>query len=162
MTGPNLEEIEMSLDMHYLTEIVITDKPRDGIVNTWSRGRSKPGVSPYSRPMIQIMETTSAEHRDDPQVPCADCGDFSRSWNCEAHTYWGLMTDDTPEPSFRTAYRAVQGYQEQARRYHLWAEMPSQQAFMMNIPAMAPGRVVSGTSVDGRTIHIEEGSRDAD
>lgn len=146
-TSPSLEDIEAALDMHYLTEIIQVDKPREGLINTWSRGRSLPTTSSYSRPMFQIMGVTSAEYRNDPQVPCASCGDFSRSWNCPAHTYWA-PADDTrslPAPLEDAAF-SNRPVMEQIRR-----------AYRMDIPAMAPGRVVFGTvtSVDGRTIHIE-------
>lgn len=84
-----IEEIELCLDMHYKTEIVATHRmdPALGedLSYTVARGRPEYGGSLTVRPMIQVLAAGSGSCFPMQQVPCADCGDFSRSWNCEAH-----------------------------------------------------------------------------
>lgn len=109
-----VEYLEQYFDMHYQTEIVETAhmdyEKGDGIVELTARGGVKARVSgSYPRPMFQVLPVPVRHITPAPsfrQVPCVDCGNFARSWNCEAHTYWTPVGDEDDESAlpFRTAF----------------------------------------------------------
>lgn len=110
----DIEEIELCLDMHYQTEIVITrpliHQLGDDLVRIQARGAvTAARRQQYVRPMFEVMPVPIGAPFLIHQVPCASCGDFSRSWNCEAHTYWSPVGDEDDltveeEAGFRTAF----------------------------------------------------------
>lgn len=143
-----LEEIEMTLDMHYQTEIInrlpMEYEKGDNLMQLVARGSIQAEeAGHYPRPMFQVLPPLAPRPLPPriKQLPCTACGDFSRTWNCEAHTHWSPIgdEDDLTAPSIDSAGAQPLGWAMPDSLVPRDAShLPPRRAFMMDVDSARP------------------------